>query len=121
MSETLIVEGIEDNPSRMVGGIAGPLHRPFSVIPCMTSEVSLRNLSFRSSAEGDTHMLQFVNGSGRIFHQNFDGILVTEVVAPLHCIKEIPFPVILFFVAKGSGDPALGSARVGAGGEDLTA
>src|SRR5512139_2139821 len=120
MSETLIVEGIKDNPSRMVGGIAGPFHRLLSVIPCMASEVSLRNLSFRGPAEGDTHVLQFVNGSGRIFHQDFDGILVTEVVTPLHCIKEMPFPVILFFIAKGSGNPSLGSSRVGAGGEDFT-
>jgi hypothetical protein len=86
----------------------------------MASEVSLRNLSLRSSAEGDTHMLQFINGSGCIFNQDLDSILVTEIVAPLHGIKEIPFPVILLFIAKGSSDPSLGSARVGAGGKDFT-
>jgi hypothetical protein len=86
----------------------------------MASEVSLGNLSLGGSAKGDAHMLQFVNGSGRIFHQDFDGILVTQIVTPLHRIEEVPLPLIFLFITKRSGNPSLGSARMGAGGEDFT-
>jgi hypothetical protein len=78
----------------------------------VASEVPLSDLSFRGAAEWDTHMLQLINGPGGIFDHDLDSILIAQIIASLYGIKKIPFPVVLFFVTKGSSDSPLSDSRM---------
>jgi hypothetical protein len=120
MPKALVKEGIENNPSGMVCGITGPFHRFLTIIPGMTTEVPLSDLSFGSAAERNTHMLQLIDGSRRVFDQDLDGILIPQVVASLDGVVEIPFPMILLFIAERSGDPSLGRSGMGSRRKNLT-
>jgi hypothetical protein len=120
MPQALIEEGIENNPSGMVCGITGPLYRFFTIIPGMTTKVPLSDLSFGSATERNSHVLQFIDGSRRILDQDLYGILISQVVASLDGVIEIPFPMILLLIAERSGDPSLGCSGMGSRGKNLT-
>ena len=119
MPETLIVKGIEHYPSRVIGRVAGPFDGPLTVLPGVASEIPLGDPSFGGAAERDAHMFQLVDCPRRISHHDLDGILITQVIAALDRIEEMPLPLILFLVAEGGGDASLGRPRMGTGGQYL--
>ena len=120
MTEALVKKGIENDPSSMVCGITGPLHRFLTIIPGMPAEVPLGDLSFGRAAERNSHVLQLIDGSRRIFDQDLYGILVSQVVASLDGVIEIPFPMILLLIAERGGDPSLGRPGMGPRRKNLT-
>jgi hypothetical protein len=85
----------------------------------VAAEVPLGDLSLRSPAERDTHMLQFINGPWSIFDQDFYGILVPQVIASLDRVIKIPFPAVFLLVSERSGDPSLGGPGMGACWKDF--
>jgi hypothetical protein len=116
----LIEEGIENNPSGMVCGIAGSLYRFLAVIPGMTTEVPLGDLPLGSATERNSHVLQLIDGPRRILDQNLYGILIPQVIASLDGIVEIPFPTVLLLIAERSGDPSLGRSGMGSRRKNFT-
>jgi len=100
MLKALIIEGIEDNSARPVRSVAGPSHRPLSILGRMASKVPLRDLPFRGPVEGNAHVLQLIQHAGSIPDHDLHGILVSQIVASLDRVEEMPLPVILFLIAQ---------------------
>jgi hypothetical protein len=73
----------------------------------VSSETALFNLSLIVSAEWDAHLFQRDNGIRSFTSQDFNHILVSEVIAALHRVEYVPFPMVFFFVSKAGGDSAL--------------
>lgn len=63
-ARALVIKGVEDNPSRVVCCMAGPLYRFLAIVTGVAAEVPLGNLSVRGPAEGNAHVLQFVDHPG---------------------------------------------------------
>src|SRR5690606_175657 len=59
------------------------------------------------------HVLQLVYNVDCLSAEHLDGILVTEVVAPLHGVEHVPLPAVLLDVSQGCADPSLRSAGMG--------
>jgi hypothetical protein len=116
MAQALVEKGVEDDPSGVVGGVAGSFHGLLTIFPGVTAEVPLGNLSLRGTAEGNAHMFQLIDPPGSILDHDLRDILVAEVITPLDRIEEMPLPVIFFLVAQGRRDPPLGSAGMGTSG-----
>jgi hypothetical protein len=85
----------------------------------VAAEAALVHAAVGSAVEGETHVLQLEHGVDGVAGEDFGGVLVDEVVAALDGVEHVPLPVVFFDVAEGGGDPALGGARVGAGGVEL--
>jgi len=94
-AQTLVVKGIEDHPSCMVGRVARPLHRLLTIVPGMSSKVPLGNLPVGSAVERDAHMFQFVDHPGRLLTMIFDGVLISKVITSLDRVVKMPLPVVL--------------------------
>jgi hypothetical protein len=107
MAKALVVEGIENDSSCSVRCIASPFDRPLPIISGMASEVPLGDLSLCRAAEGNAHMLQFINDPRTIPDHDLDGILIPQVITSLDGIEEMPFPVILFLITERSRNPSL--------------
>ncbi len=115
----LLPESIQDDPPGPVGGVAGPFDRRLSKVTGMPAKCPLGDLPLLGPVEGDTQVLQLINSSRGIFSQNFDGILITQIVAALDRVKHVPFPIILLLVTQGSTNPPLCSPGMGTGSEYL--
>jgi hypothetical protein len=113
MPQALIKKGVENDPSGMVCSIAGPLDRFLAIIPGMTTEVPLGDLPLGSATKRNAHMLELIDGSRRILDQDLNGILISQVVASLDRVIEIPFPAILLLITERSSDSSLGCSGMG--------
>ena len=89
--------------SRIIGGIASPRAR-------VTTEASLGNGSIGVTAEGYPHMFQLYDSGGSLLHQNLNGILVSQIIAPFHCIEHMEFPVVVALISQRSRYPSLSAA-----------
>jgi hypothetical protein len=84
------------------------------------SKGPLGNLSIPSPVKRNTQVFQLINGSRGILGENFDGVLITQIIATLDRVKHVPFPTILFFVAERRANATLSSPGMGTGGKDFT-
>src|SRR5271157_179734 len=107
LSNGLIVECIEHHPSGVIGRVAGPLDGCLTVLPGVASKVPLGDPAFGSAAEGNPHVLEFVDCPRGVSYHDLDGILIPQVIAALDRIKEMPFPSVLLFIAQSGGYPSL--------------
>src|SRR5690606_27091779 len=71
------------------------------------------------AAEGDTGMLQLVDGGRRLATQIFDRVLIAEPVGALDGVVHVPGPVVRTHIAEAGGDAALRGDGVAAGRKDL--
>ena len=110
--DALLVERLQDHVPGAVGGVTGPAHGRLAELARMPTEGPLRDLSIRRAAEGQAPVLELVDGLHRLAAQDLHGVLVGEIVAALHRVKHVPFPVVLFHVAERGADASLGRAGV---------
>ena len=112
-------ERVEDDPAGAVGRIAGALDGRLAEIARVAAEGALRDLALRGAVERHPHVLELNQGAGGVLGHDLDRVLVAEVIAALDRVEHVPLPAVRLLVAEGRADPALGGARVRAGGEDL--
>lgn len=110
---TLFEQGVQNHMAGAVGSVTGPADGFFAVIPGVPAKGTLRNFTVFCAAEGETEVFHFDDRVHCVSAKDFDGILISEIIAPLHGIVHVPFPVILFVVAERGTDAALGSAGMG--------
>jgi len=85
----------------------------------LSSEGSLIDLSFRGTREWETIWLELEHCSWSFLGHVMDGILITEPIRTLDCVKEVPFPVVLSHVSEGCIDTTLSSDGVRTSWEQL--
>ena len=117
--DALLVERLQNHVAGAVGGKAGAAHGAFAEVAGVAAEGALVNLAFGRAVEGQAHVLQVVDHLNRLAAHDLYCILVTQVVAALDRVEDVPLPVVFLNVAKRSADAALGRARMRAGGVEL--
>ena len=117
LPDGLLVEGLEDHVTGAVGGVAGPPDGLLPEVLRVPAEAPLGDLAVLGAAEGEPHVLQLVHHVRRLAAHDLDGLLVAQVVAPLHGVEHVPLgPVaVVVHVAQGGADPPLRRAGVRAG------
>jgi hypothetical protein len=117
--DALLVERLQDHVPRAVGGVAGAAHGRLAEVPRVAPEASLGDLALRRAVEGQAAVLQVVDRVDRLPRQDLRGVLVDDVVAALHGVEHMPFPVVFFQVPQRGTDAALGGPGVGPRGIEL--
>ncbi len=82
------------------------------MIAGVSAEATLVDLAFRSAVEGETHVFEIYDRIDCFFGENLGRILVNQVVAALHRVKSMPFPVIILDICQGSCHSTLSGSRV---------
>ena len=101
-------QGVKHTVTSSVGHSAAAVSlTTFTEILGLTTEGSLIDLSLVSSAERHAVGLEFKNSLGCFLCHVVNGILVSEPVATLHCVVEVPSPVIIMHVTECSIDATL--------------
>ena len=85
----------------------------------LTSEGSLVDLAFASSAEGHTVGLELTHGNGSFSGHVLDGVLVTEPIGTFDSVVEVESPVVFVHVTECGVDSSLSGDRVRSSWEEL--
>jgi len=117
--DALLVERLEDHVAGPVAGIARTADRRLAEVPRVAAEAPLVDPAVRRAVEGQAAMLEVDDGLDRLFGQDERRALVDEIVAALDRVEGVPLGPVLFDIAQGGADPALGRSRVGAEGMDF--
>ena len=117
--EAAVVDVVHDDPAGAVRGVAGPLHRGFTLVAGVAPEGALSDPAPLVPAEGNSHPLQPQDRRWGLPHQDLHHVLVGEVVAPLHRVVHVPLPPVLLLVPQGGRDPPLGGPGVAPHSVDL--
>jgi len=88
-----------------------------SVVGGLTTESALVNFALGSSGEGHTVGLEFPDRNGGLTAHVLDSVLISEPIAALNSVVEVPLVGVLVHVSEGSIDTTLGSNGVRPSGE----
>ncbi len=112
----LLEHGLENHMAGAVGGIAGAPDGAFAIVARVPAEAALVDAAIGHAIEGQAPMFQVIHRVDGFAGQHLGGVLVREVVATLHGVEHVPFPVIFFDVAQRGSYAALRRASVRACG-----
>src|SRR5262249_52475725 len=116
MSERLAIHRVQHGVTSAVGSGACTLRSALAEMRGHAAEGPLIDFSILfAPREGQTPVLELINGGGRITTKIFDSILVTEPIGALDGVVHVPAPVILSHVAQRGCDSTLGGNRMRAG------
>lgn len=73
----------------------------------LPSKGSLVDFAFCRAREGHSVGFEFANSNRGFSRHVLDSVLVTQPVRSLHCVIEVPSPVVFVHVAKSSIDSSL--------------
>jgi hypothetical protein len=117
--DALLVERLQDHVPGAIGGIAGPLDRAFTEVPCVPAEPALVHASIGRAVEGQTHVLELEHRVDSFAREHFRRVLVDQIVATLDGVEHVPLPVVFLDITESRADAALGRARVRPGWVEL--
>ncbi len=117
--DALLVQRLQDHVACAVGRVAGPPDWSLAEVAGVPPEPPLVDPPVLGPVERQPQVLEFDHRFDRLARQDFRGVLVDEVVAPLHGVEHVPLPVVFLLVAQGRADSALRGTCVGAGRVEL--
>ena len=110
--DALLIQRLQDHVAGAIGRLARSHHRPFAEVARVAAKAPLLDLAVGRPIERQAHVLQFDHGIARFFGQHLGGILIDQIIAALHGVVHVPFPVVFFHVAQRCGHATLRGARV---------
>jgi hypothetical protein len=118
-AQVALVERVQHGVAGAVGGAATALHRTLAEVLRMSAEGPLINRAVVVAVEGHAEVLQFQHHLRRLAAEEFDRVLVAQIIRTLDGVVHVPEPVVLAHVAQRRADPALRRDGVRAGRKHL--
>src|SRR5262245_64153074 len=120
MAQRLSVHCVQHGMASAIGCSAGALRGALAVMRSHATERTLIDFPvFFAAREGQSPMLQFVDGFRRVATEIFDRVLISEPVGAFHRVVHVPAPVILTHIAERSRNSTLRRHGVRTGGKYL--
>ncbi len=117
--DVLLVQGVQQGVAGTVGSRRGTGGLLATEILGLTAKRTLVDGTVVEAGEGQTHVLQLIDGFRAGLAHVFDRFLVTDIVGALDGVIHVPLPVVVMGIAQGDRDPALGGNGVGTGWKNL--
>ena len=97
----------------------GTLHRRLAEVGHVAAKRTLVNLAVFQTVKRHAEVFKLDHGFGRLAAHEFDGVLITQPVRPLHGVVHVPVPAVFLHVAKAGRNAPLGGNGVRTGREHL--